>query len=563
MTSATANDAHAALSSGPSIMELFTQAKRLLALQPRVENRQLRKENSRHQRRRSISPSSPSDAKVLDLLSPLSMDDLRGSVTDAKRKPTPKKTPQNDGITPVSMNDSPPEAVRVQRAAADTLGAAPVKKEPCEGVTPVSVHAVKSEPSRSQLTASLRDNDSSSNMEIDPKSPVRGVKPPTECFNCHTLKTPLWRKDRVGNTLCNACGLFLKLHGTTRPLSLKTDVIRKRSSRRVSITPARTAPGSSPASHDGRTPIPNGIPIMGSAPRSVSSVGSFSSYGSAPHQMPTEGARQKNVLILPKPPSSSALASAPSSPYNTTSQFKRKKSEVGEDMLRRTPSMLAGKPVVKRGFSSTSVNRRTSVTNLPGSFHKMRFAPTSGTYFDQPQPESPYSPSSLGPTSARSSFAAPEGSLGSMGGRLNSMTGVSLSMDPLIDPLSAPLGTSLNGPYGGSLTEAPNDSLSGSLCDPLTASDSLPEFTPYVSSVKNEDIDADDFFKNYTSLHNDDSIDVDPADLATPRIDNVGGRYEIKPSATKSTLTDGLKARAYNDTNDTKGGDLDWLKFEI
>ncbi|PVH16653.1 uncharacterized protein CXQ87_004949 [Candidozyma duobushaemuli] len=28
--------------------------------------------------------------------------------------------------------------------------------------------------------------------------------------------------------LCNACGLFLKLHGTVRPLSLKTDVIKKR-----------------------------------------------------------------------------------------------------------------------------------------------------------------------------------------------------------------------------------------------------------------------------------------------------------------------------------------------
>ena len=28
--------------------------------------------------------------------------------------------------------------------------------------------------------------------------------------------------------MCNACGLFLRLHGTNRPLSLKTDVIKKR-----------------------------------------------------------------------------------------------------------------------------------------------------------------------------------------------------------------------------------------------------------------------------------------------------------------------------------------------
>ncbi|KAI8599211.1 hypothetical protein EDD21DRAFT_290531, partial [Dissophora ornata] len=48
------------------------------------------------------------------------------------------------------------------------------------------------------------------------------------CTNCDTKTTPLWRRDQEGNPLCNACGLFLKLHGRTRPLSLKTDVIKKR-----------------------------------------------------------------------------------------------------------------------------------------------------------------------------------------------------------------------------------------------------------------------------------------------------------------------------------------------
>lgn len=50
----------------------------------------------------------------------------------------------------------------------------------------------------------------------------------TRCTNCRTTNTPLWRRNPQGQPLCNACGLFLKLHGTVRPLSLKTDIIKKR-----------------------------------------------------------------------------------------------------------------------------------------------------------------------------------------------------------------------------------------------------------------------------------------------------------------------------------------------
>lgn len=63
-----------------------------------------------------------------------------------------------------------------------------------------------------------------------PKAPqsntVEGQSP--TCTNCHTQTTPLWRRNPEGHPLCNACGLFLKLHGVVRPLSLKTDVIKKR-----------------------------------------------------------------------------------------------------------------------------------------------------------------------------------------------------------------------------------------------------------------------------------------------------------------------------------------------
>jgi GATA-binding protein len=55
----------------------------------------------------------------------------------------------------------------------------------------------------------------------------RAVTQPT-CRNCGTHTTPLWRRDEHGAVLCNACGLFLKLHNRPRPISLKTDVIKSR-----------------------------------------------------------------------------------------------------------------------------------------------------------------------------------------------------------------------------------------------------------------------------------------------------------------------------------------------
>ncbi|KAI9228156.1 MAG: hypothetical protein DHS80DRAFT_31044 [Piptocephalis tieghemiana] len=49
---------------------------------------------------------------------------------------------------------------------------------------------------------------------------VKVRRPPilvrTGCANCHTLETPLWRRGPSGECLCNACGLFIKHHGRTR-----------------------------------------------------------------------------------------------------------------------------------------------------------------------------------------------------------------------------------------------------------------------------------------------------------------------------------------------------------
>jgi hypothetical protein len=67
----------------------------------------------------------------------------------------------------------------------------------------------------------------------------------TKCTNCSTTTTPLWRRNPEGQPLCNACGLFLKLHGVVRPLSLKTDVIKKRNRSGNSNTTSSTSTSTS------------------------------------------------------------------------------------------------------------------------------------------------------------------------------------------------------------------------------------------------------------------------------------------------------------------------------
>ncbi|XP_041974718.1 transcription factor GATA-6-like [Aricia agestis] len=48
------------------------------------------------------------------------------------------------------------------------------------------------------------------------------------CANCRTSNTTLWRRNNNGEPVCNACGLYYKLHNVNRPLSMKKDGIQTR-----------------------------------------------------------------------------------------------------------------------------------------------------------------------------------------------------------------------------------------------------------------------------------------------------------------------------------------------
>lgn len=60
------------------------------------------------------------------------------------------------------------------------------------------------------------------------KKGMGSKRPGMACSNCRTSTTSLWRRNAHGETVCNACGLYFKLHNINRPLAMKKDSIQTR-----------------------------------------------------------------------------------------------------------------------------------------------------------------------------------------------------------------------------------------------------------------------------------------------------------------------------------------------
>lgn len=137
---------------------------------------------------------------------------------------------------------------------------------------------------------------------------------PTTCTNCFTQTTPLWRRNPEGHPLCNACGLFLKLHGVVRPLSLKTDVIKKRNRGSGNSVPVGTSRSKKVASRKNSVSQSNSnTQTPGSKSQEADSP--KSQAGSTGHTPTSGGANEKHVktviAIAPGPPK--PITQAPSS----------------------------------------------------------------------------------------------------------------------------------------------------------------------------------------------------------------------------------------------------------
>lgn len=89
------------------------------------------------------------------------------------------------------------------------------------------------------------------------------------CSNCGTGNTTLWRRNNDGEPVCNACGLYYKLHGVNRPLNMRKDGIQtrkrkpKKNSNQSNNNNTRN-PGQSSRTNESNTNVTNSSSTIGS-----------------------------------------------------------------------------------------------------------------------------------------------------------------------------------------------------------------------------------------------------------------------------------------------------------
>lgn len=119
------------------------------------------------------------------------------------------------------------------------------------------------------LSSSLGSNLSSHSMQttlIEPNNKL------ISCSNCNTNTTPLWRRSSNGDVLCNACGLFYKLHGVIRPVK-KTPGQAQTASQAQAQTQQQQQQQQQPAPQLYQTPVTGSVSYV--PPPTISSMSSM------------------------------------------------------------------------------------------------------------------------------------------------------------------------------------------------------------------------------------------------------------------------------------------------
>lgn len=219
-----------------------------------------------------------------------------------------------------------------------------------------------------------------------------GSGAPTTCTNCYTQTTPLWRRNPEGQPLCNACGLFLKLHGVVRPLSLKTDVIKKRNRGSGNSMPVGSAATRSKKTVSSRKnsvqQTPATTPNSGNALSDPNSASPTSHHGSAhsgsavttPTSLTGTGKGLAPIAAAPPKPPVQGLNQA--RPVQVAPKRQRRQSRTSASIL---PALASSAPASADGDSpdSSKSGGPTTTRNKAGSLSQSYSATTMASVLQQ------------------------------------------------------------------------------------------------------------------------------------------------------------------------------------
>ncbi|XP_022376516.1 trans-acting T-cell-specific transcription factor GATA-3 isoform X3 [Enhydra lutris kenyoni] len=127
----------------------------------------------------------------------------------------------------------------------------------------------------------------------------------TSCANCQTTTTTLWRRNANGDPVCNACGLYYKLHNINRPLTMKKEGIQTRN-RKMSSKSKKCK-----KVHDTLEDFPKGSSFNPAAlSRHMSSLSHISPFSHSSHMLttPTPMHPPSSLSFGPHHPSSMVTA---------------------------------------------------------------------------------------------------------------------------------------------------------------------------------------------------------------------------------------------------------------
>ncbi|KAJ7145566.1 hypothetical protein C8R44DRAFT_271 [Mycena epipterygia] len=211
-----------------------------------IQSKESSNETKTMKRRRKSQPESAQDDS----------DAVEATISSIETKTTKRKGPKTRGRRTAQVKSSlcqPDDVTAADKPAEHDVSESPERPLPVEVASngsraetessqaidaiplaqcsncPASIRRVRGNPNNTTLckACSIYLEARDSGRLLRSATAIERPQAQRHCSNCHTTATSVWRRDHAYNTLCNACGLFLKAHGCARPVSLNSDLVHR------------------------------------------------------------------------------------------------------------------------------------------------------------------------------------------------------------------------------------------------------------------------------------------------------------------------------------------------